>query len=105
MSAATSFDDAFQTVCKATGLVDDQGMGTVSAHRFRYTLGEPIEAAQSRWRAVNVPTSSPTSVAGATFLTANSLDDPPAAPPKRNRSWSLKRIFIYRHALFLVDLC
>lgn len=36
------FDDAFHTACAAAGLVDGNGIRTVSAHRLRHTLGTQL---------------------------------------------------------------
>lgn len=36
------FETPLQRVCKAAGLVDSEGRGTVSAHRFRHTVGTQL---------------------------------------------------------------
>lgn len=41
-SVAYLFDTAMQVACEAAGLVDAQGKGTLSAHRFRHTLGTQL---------------------------------------------------------------
>ncbi len=48
LSGKTLFDEAFRTVCAATGLVDDRGSPTVSAHRFRHTLGTQLAEGGAR---------------------------------------------------------
>lgn len=52
MSATTLFDDAFQTVCEATGLVDDNGIATISAHRLRHTLGTELAEGGARLQTI-----------------------------------------------------
>lgn len=47
------FEEAFRTVCAATGLVDDRGSPTVSAHRFRHSRPSSPRAApgfRQSWR-------------------------------------------------------
>lgn len=48
LSSKTLFDEAFRTVCAATGLVDDRGSPTVSAHRMRHTLGTQLAEGGAR---------------------------------------------------------
>lgn len=48
LSVKTLFDEAFRTVCGATGLVDDRGSPTVSAHRLRHTLGTQLAEGGAR---------------------------------------------------------
>jgi integrase len=48
LSSATLFDDAFEKVCKAAGLVDSNGTRTVSAHRLRHTLGTQLAEGGAR---------------------------------------------------------
>lgn len=48
VSAKTLFDEAFRTACSAASLVDDRGMPTVSAHRFRHTLGTQLAEGGAR---------------------------------------------------------
>lgn len=48
LSVKTLFDEAFRTVCAATGLVDDRGAPTVSAHRLRHTLGTQLAEGGAR---------------------------------------------------------
>ncbi len=42
LSLAYLFDDALQTACRAAGLLDHAGQPTVSAHRFRHTVGTQL---------------------------------------------------------------
>lgn len=52
MSATTLFDNAFQAVCAATGLVDDNGIATISAHRLRHTLGTELAEGGARLQTI-----------------------------------------------------
>jgi len=52
MSTNILFDAAFQIVCTATGLVDANGVGTVSAHRFRHTLGTQLAEGGARLQTI-----------------------------------------------------
>jgi integrase len=52
MSASTLFDKPFQTVCAATGLVDDNGIATISAHRLRHTLGTELAEGGARLQTI-----------------------------------------------------
>jgi len=42
LSTAYLFETPLQRACKAAGLVDGAGRGTVSAHRFRHTVGTQL---------------------------------------------------------------
>ena len=48
LSATTLFDESFRTVCTAAGLLDANGIPTVSAHRFRHTLGTQLAESGAR---------------------------------------------------------
>jgi len=48
LSKTTLFDDAFRTACVSAGLIDAQGVPTVSAHRFRHTLGTQLAEGGAR---------------------------------------------------------
>ena len=52
MSATTLFDNAFQTICAATGLVDHNGIATISAHRLRHTLGTELAEGGARLQTI-----------------------------------------------------
>jgi hypothetical protein len=48
LSVTTLFDEAFRIVCGASGLVDDRGSPTVSAHGLRHTLGTQLAEGGAR---------------------------------------------------------
>lgn len=48
LSATSLFDDAFRTACTDAGLVDDNGVPSVSAHRLRHTLGTQLAEGGAR---------------------------------------------------------
>jgi integrase len=48
LSAAWLFDEAFRLACTAAGLVDANGVPTVSAHRMRHTLGTQLAEGGAR---------------------------------------------------------
>jgi hypothetical protein len=48
LSAAWLFDEAFRIACTSAGLVDANGVPTVSAHRMRHTLGTQLAEGGAR---------------------------------------------------------
>jgi integrase len=104
MSASTLFDNAFQAVCTATGLVDDNGIATISAHRLRHTLGTELAEGgarlQTSWRswATRAPRCHSSTPVSATRRSAVSMRPPspaaaasPAPPPTRCCTTALTR--------------
>jgi integrase len=48
VSSTFLFDDPLALVCRAAGLVDSNGLPTVSAHRFRHTIGTQLAEGGAR---------------------------------------------------------
>ncbi|MFA5924544.1 MAG: tyrosine-type recombinase/integrase [Methylococcaceae bacterium] len=42
LSSGYLFEESLQVACTRAGLVDDQGKGTITAHRFRHTVGTEL---------------------------------------------------------------
>jgi len=52
LSAAFLFDRALKLACTAAGLIDAQGRPTVSAHRFRHTIGTQLAEGGARLQTI-----------------------------------------------------
>jgi hypothetical protein len=52
LSNAYLFDDALLTACRAAGLVDQGGKPTVTAHRFRHTVGTQLAERGARLQTI-----------------------------------------------------
>lgn len=52
LSAAFLFDLALKAACTAAGLIDAQGRPTVSAHRFRHTIGTQLAEGGARLQTI-----------------------------------------------------
>jgi len=52
LSSTYLFDSPLLEVCKATGMVTEEGGRMVTAHRFRHTLGTDLAEKGARWRTI-----------------------------------------------------
>lgn len=52
LSNAYLFDDALLTACRAANLLDDDGKPTISAHRFRHTVGTQLAERGARLQTI-----------------------------------------------------
>ncbi len=52
LSNAYLFDDALLTACRAAGLLDQEGKPTITAHRFRHTVGTQLAERGARLQTI-----------------------------------------------------
>lgn len=52
LAAASSFDQPIVAACTRAGLVDQRGAATVSAHRFRHTVGTQLAEGGARMQTI-----------------------------------------------------
>jgi len=52
LSATYLFEESLQVACTRAGLVDDKGHGTITAHRFRHTVGTELVEGGARLHTV-----------------------------------------------------